>query len=209
MARGHLARGGQQLLVRHHFGDQAGPQRILGRQVVAGQAHPTGQADPDFLRQPHAEPPGRQQTYPRMGVGESRLLRSDQDVAVQRQLQAAGHCGAVDSADHRLAHRRPARRDVRQRRLSAQLFEVEPRAEHRIGAGEDDDVDGVVGLGVGQGAEELIPQRGRQRVAGLAAGSGSGSAPARRCRISKMSSVISATVVSPDVRRQPLRPPYR
>lgn len=52
---------------------------------------------------------------------------------------------------------RLARTDVRQRGLPGQLLEVQSGAEHRIGAGEDDDVDVVVGLGVGQRREKPIP----------------------------------------------------
>jgi hypothetical protein len=48
-----------------------------------------------------------------------------------------------------------------------QLLEIQSRAEHRICAGEDDNVDVVVALGIGQGPEKLIPQRCRQCIAGL------------------------------------------
>ncbi len=123
--------------------------------------------DADLLRQPHRQPPGGQQPDPGVGVGEPGLLGGDQDVAVQRQLEPAGDGRAVDGADHRLGHRRPLRRDVGQLGGVAQFLEVEARAEHRVGAGEDDDVDGVVGLGIAQRGEELGAQRRRQRVAGL------------------------------------------
>jgi len=151
----------QQLVVWHHLGDQPGTQRVGGRQIVTRQAHPAGYADAGLLRQPHRQPPGGKQTHPGVGVGEAGLLGGDQDVAVQREFEAARHGRAVDGADHGFCHRRPLRRDIRQLRRIAQLLEVQARAEHRVGAGDDDDVDVVIGLRIAQRAEETPAEVGR------------------------------------------------
>ena len=87
-----------------------------------------------------------------------------QNVAVQRQFEPARHRRTVNGADHRLAHRRPFRRDIGQLRGVAEFLEVQSRAEHRIGSGEDHHIHIVIGFGVAQGREELLAQRTRQGI---------------------------------------------
>ena len=138
--------------------------------------------DADLLRQPHRQAPGGQQADAGVGVCEPGVLRGDQDVAVQRELQPARHRRAVDRTDHRLGHRRPLRRDVGQFGGVAELLEVQSRAEHRIGAGEDDDVDVIVGLRVAQRRERTACAAPTTAHCGTAAGSASACGPGPGCR---------------------------
>ncbi|SKU95759.1 Uncharacterised protein [Mycobacteroides abscessus subsp. abscessus] len=162
--RGETLGGGEELVVRDHLGHQACPQRILGGEVVAGQAHPPGQAPPHRERQQGGQPPGRQDANARMGVGESCLLRGDENVAGQCQLQTAGHRSAVDGADDRLAQFGPPRVQGLGTIATAQLLEVHARAEDRVGRGQDHHVDVLVGVGRGDGLDDLLAQGGAQGV---------------------------------------------
>ena len=58
----------------------------------------------DHLGETGGHPAAGQDPDPCMGVGEDGPLGSDQEVAPQRQLQAAGERGAVDRSDDRRAH---------------------------------------------------------------------------------------------------------
>jgi hypothetical protein len=56
-------------------------------------------------------------------------------------LVIGGHCG-----------------EVGQLRGITQLLEVEPGTKHRVSTGEDDDVDGIVGLRIAQSLKETSAQ---------------------------------------------------
>src|SRR5436309_2752983 len=82
----------------------------------------------------------------RVRVAERGALGRDQEVATQRELEAAGHGRAVDRADDRLRHRPEHRERAAMlvvaptdevRRRAAELAEVETGAERRVGAGKD------------------------------------------------------------------------
>ena len=119
-------------------------------------------AHADGLGQEHREAPARHDADPRVGVGEPGPFGGDEEVAVQRELEAAGDGDAVDRADDRLVHQpgtdragRAAcaavgapRRGGSARR--AELLQVEARAERGVGAGEDDHVDVVAPVGLVQ-----------------------------------------------------------
>ena len=111
---------------------------------------------------------GRSTVRPQPGITPTRVCvspnfaRSEaiEEVAVERELEAAGDGGAVDRADDRLLHQRErtvlagrrcaavgvAGAEVATRR--AELLQVEARAERGIGAGEDDHVDVVAPVGL-------------------------------------------------------------
>ena len=118
-------------------------------------------SDADALREQHGQTPSRHHADARVRVGEARPIGRDEEVAVQRDLEPAGHGDAVDRADERLRVRRQrtAERQAavagavahvgRVRRPSLHLpdpnsFRSTPARERGIGAGEDHHVDVVV-----------------------------------------------------------------
>jgi hypothetical protein len=132
--------------VGHDLGDQPRSQCLGRRQVTAGQAHPASHPHADFLRQSDTEAPRGHKAYTSVCVGEARTFGGDEDVAVQGQLQPTGDRGAVDCSDHWLTHRRPLRRYILQLIGITEFVEIEACTEHRIGSGENHNVDLVVRL---------------------------------------------------------------
>ena len=158
--------------------DEPEGERLGGVDEVAGEAHLPGAAHADRLGEQHRHPPRRHDAEPGVGVAELGALGRHEEVAVQRQFEPAGHRGAVDRPDQRLAQRRkrpaaaPALRfqrsvDEPAAAFRRQLGEVEPGAERRVGAGEDDHVDVVVGVGGGEQLREQAQHVAGQGVAGL------------------------------------------
>ena len=171
----------EELLVGHDMVHESEAVRFVGVDEVPRQAHLLRAPQPHRHRQKHAHATPGDDPDASVGVAEERPLRRDQEVAPERELQAAGHASAVDRADHRLRHR-PHRfdrvgptaldggiaasaREVRTPR--AELLEVESGAERGVGSGEHHDVDIDGGLGCRERAGRLVVQGGVQRVAGL------------------------------------------
>ena len=110
---------------------------------VAGEAHLLRPAHADGLGEQHGEAPARHHADAGVRVAELRPFRRDEEVAVERELEAAGDGGAVDRADDRL---RPSAGTDRAGRAAcaavgiagaevaarrAELLQVEARAERR------------------------------------------------------------------------------
>src|SRR5690606_23061324 len=98
-----------------------------------------------------------------VGVGKTRLFGGDQDIAHQRQFEAAGDGDAVDGADQRAIEAEDRGHqvvggDIVESAAAADFLQVEAGAERAAAAGEDGGVDRVVFLqaakGVDQGAAE-------------------------------------------------------
>jgi hypothetical protein len=107
-----------------------------------------------------------------LGQAEARVFGGDDQVAAERQLEAAAHGPALDGRDQRLRQRglgqpaEPAARDLRG--LTGQRgLEVHAGAERAVGAGEDAGPQ----FGVGLQGVQCFRQSGRDRrvhgVAGL------------------------------------------
>ena len=135
----------EQALVRHHLGDEAPRERGRGVDEVTREAHPPGPVDADQLGQADDQPGAGHGADPGVRVGEAGPLRGDQEVTVQRDLQATGDRGAVDGTDDRRLVRREEP-EVRGgpalavhlvlTRLGRQRLEVDAGAEGRVGAGQ-------------------------------------------------------------------------
>ena len=97
-----------------------------------------------------------------MGVGEARLRGRDQEVAGERDLEAAGHRDAVDRADHGLPERPEQLRRVGDRPALAvriaHLLQIEAGTEGAAGAGEDDHANFFVVVEVKGGPGEKVAQ---------------------------------------------------
>ncbi len=154
-------RPGQQRLVGHHLDHQAPVAGRLGVDVVAGEAHAPGPVGADQLRQPHGQAASGHHADPGVGVGEASPLRGDEEVAVERDLEAPGHGGAVHGRDDRrlvrrdhpdvlgrVGHALPLDRAV----LAGEVLEVHPGAEGGVGAGQDHAADVVAPVELGDGA---------------------------------------------------------
>ena len=112
-----------------------------------------------------------------MRVGEPCEFRADEEVAVERDLEAARDRNAVDRADQRLdvrwkrtAERRAAVADRGEaltllHLAAAELLQVDARTERRIAAGEDHHVDRVVVVATRDGGGQGAPHSSVQRVA--------------------------------------------
>ena len=85
----------------HHLDHEAPDVGRLGVDVVAGEAHAPGPIGPDQLGQPHGEAAAGHHADPGMGVGEAGPVRGDEEIAVERDLEAAGHGGTVHRRDDR------------------------------------------------------------------------------------------------------------
>ena len=108
-------------------------------------------------------------------VGETGPIGRHEEIAVEREFEAAGDRGAVDRTDDRLAD--AGERTVRLRRrfgdastatvVAAELLQVESRAERRIGAGDDDDPYVVSCVAFLHDAGQRAQHLARKRVAGF------------------------------------------
>ena len=87
---------------RHHLIDEAEFQTLPRRDVPAGQDHAHGPLQPDLARQPVQATGQRRQADARLGQREGRVLGGNDEVAGQRDLEAAAHGDAVDGGDDRL-----------------------------------------------------------------------------------------------------------
>ena len=103
---GELGAERQQLGVRHDVVDEADAQRLLRVDEVAGEAHLARAAHADRLDEQDRAAPARLQADAGVGVAEQRALGGDEEVAVERDLQAAGDRRPVDRPDQRDLQRR-------------------------------------------------------------------------------------------------------
>ncbi len=135
-------------------------------------------ADADALREQDREAPTGHDADARVGVGETGPIGGDEEVAVERDLEAPRHRDPVHRADQRLGVRQAARRGTRRARLrhtaealalshlaGTELLEVDTRRERGIGAGEDHHVDVFVGIATRDRGGQLAPHVAVQRVA--------------------------------------------
>jgi hypothetical protein len=72
--------------------------RELRADEVADDAHLTGTGDTDALRQQHREPPPGHDADARVKVGEPGVLRRDQEVASQDDLESTPDSAPTDSS---------------------------------------------------------------------------------------------------------------
>ncbi|MEZ5617665.1 MAG: hypothetical protein R3E40_05240 [Rhodocyclaceae bacterium] len=144
------------------------PHRLGGAAVdqVAGEQHALGFLGADAVY-PHRR--GRAAPDARRRIADLRVLGHDDDVGAQRDVAAAGHRIAMHLADHRLVgapqreevvgaalheavvHHRVPRHGLYAGVLAfglGEILQVVTRTETAPSAGEDDDVDGVVGVGL-------------------------------------------------------------
>src|ERR1700704_5415734 len=75
---------------------------FAGGDVARGEDHAHGALQADLARQPVQSAGQRRESYPRLRQGEHRILGSNDEVASQRNLEAATHRDAVDGGDDRL-----------------------------------------------------------------------------------------------------------
>src|ERR1700722_6979738 len=85
VGKSHAAR--QQAVVRHHFVDRPDTKRGARIDGLAGEAQLLGPSVADRVRQPGTHSAAGQCADPRMRVPEFRILRSNQEVAAERQLE--------------------------------------------------------------------------------------------------------------------------
>ena len=148
----------------------------LSVEHLTGHRQPAGHRGTDDLRQPGGHPAAGQDAHPRVGVGEDRSLRGDQEVACQRNLQTAGERRPVDRTDDRGAQSGDGRHAVVPGEppevLPAELLgllEVDAGAERRIGSGEHHRVHGLVGIGGEQRGVQRLEELRAQRISRLRA----------------------------------------
>ena len=116
--------------------------------------HAAGHRAADYLGESGGHAAARQNANARMGVGEHGAFGGDEEVASQREFEAAGEGRSVDGADDRCAHLGD-RGDATLRlelvevleAVARCLLEVDARAEGRIGAGEHHRVHGRIVVG--------------------------------------------------------------
>jgi len=143
--------------VRYDLGEQPDVQRLRGVHDLACHGHPPGARPADEQWQSRCQAAAREHADAHMGVGEDRPLRTDQEVAAERQVKAAGERPAVDRADDRRTHG-TGRRDAVMVRDEVEetlavcggLLEIDAGAEGRVRAGQDDGPDARVRVGVAQ-----------------------------------------------------------
>ena len=161
----------------HRFRHGPGPrQQFFGRDDVVDQApfvglpgvdRQAGEGDlprprqANQARQALAEPPAGQDAHPRVGVGETGMLRGDQQVAGQGQLETAGNRVAIDGADNRAVEGFHGTRHGIVDLLGgsggmsrAQLLQVKAGTEGVTGTGNDQYPYLGVGRAVGHGVHE-------------------------------------------------------
>ena len=177
--------------MRHHLDHQAPGQSRRRVDEVAGEAHAPGPVDADQLRQADGQPRPGHGADPGVGVGEAGPLRCDEEVAVQGDLQPAGHRGAVDRTDHRrlVGRQEPEVGDgaalailLILPALRGQRLEVHAGAERRVGPGQHHARDVVAGVEVADRLVELPGQLARDGVAHLGAVQSDGADPLRHIR---------------------------
>jgi hypothetical protein len=93
---------GEELVVVDDVVDESPLEGKAGVDEVAGGAHLAGPADADGLGQGHGQTPEGVDTHAGVGVGETGPFRGHQEIAVERQLEAAGDGHTVDGPDDRL-----------------------------------------------------------------------------------------------------------
>ena len=165
----------------HHFGDEAQLVAFLGADVAAGQHHAHRPLERDHAAEAlHAAGAGGQADA-RLGQGELGLVGGDDDVAGQRDLEAAAHGDAVHRGDHRLveveavgeAAEALGRVDRALAGLGLDLgvvLEVVAGAEGLVaGAGDDGDPEVRVGLELVERLDHLLVRHGMAGVVDLGA----------------------------------------
>src|SRR5260221_11797512 len=101
-------RRGERLPLRHHFVDEAERLPLARADATAGQDHAHGLLQRDLPRQA-VQPAGqRGKADTRLGQGEDGILGGDDEVAGERDLEAAAHGDALHRGDHRLHQIEPA-----------------------------------------------------------------------------------------------------
>ena len=101
---------GQELVVGDDVVDESPLEGLAGVDEVARWRSSPGPADADGLGQGHGQAPQGVDADPGVGVGEAGPLRGHQEIAVEGQLEAAGHGHAVDGPDDRLGRGKGGRR---------------------------------------------------------------------------------------------------
>jgi len=153
----------EQSLVRNDFGHQTPRESGTGVDELGGVTHASRATFPDEARQSDRETPARNHPDLGVGVGETRAIGGDEEVAGECDLESAGHGGSVDRADHR--HPRAGKSAPVARMFVRALFataadiaQIEAGAERRIAAREHDGPH----LGIGIDPRDLGGEGGRE-----------------------------------------------
>ena len=169
----------QQLVVRHDVIHEAEAERLVRGHEVAGERHLDRASETDRLREQHGDAASRHDADARVGVGEPRAVRRDEEGALQRELEPTGHRDAVDRADDGLRDfgEEPvepigvalgtfARRAILRRagELAGDLLQVDPGRERRIGAGQDHRVDVGIVAAASTASHNAKVRRAAERV---------------------------------------------
>ena len=125
-----------------------------------------------------------------VGVGEPGTLAGDQEITVQRQLEAARDRRSVDGPDQGLAQMRERSTNASRidasvgARVSAKvgsgvtkLFQIQPCAKRWIRAGENDDVDVIALIGFSQQLFQAPQHLAAECISGLWSVEGDGGNP--------------------------------
>src|SRR5882724_5156295 len=94
--------GRERFALRHHLVDEAEFEPFAGGDMARGEDHAHRALEPDLARQPVQAAGKRRKANARLGQSEGRILRSDDEIAGQRNLKTATHRYAVDGGDDRL-----------------------------------------------------------------------------------------------------------
>jgi hypothetical protein len=92
--------------VGHDVVDEPDPQGLVGGQEVPGDRQFDRAADADGLREEDRDPSPRHHTDSTVRVCEARGFGRDEEGALERDLEAAGDCRAIDRPDDRLVDER-------------------------------------------------------------------------------------------------------
>ena len=158
---------------RHHFADQPHAKRGRGIEGIAEEQRAERLMLSDQPRQLH-EMDRRDQADVDLGIAEGGAVAGDDHVAGDRDRHAAGPRRAVDGRDGRLAHPvlHVVEREIEPlekalglgRALAPDDIEVEPGAEHLVGAADDHGAHARVVPRLLQRRQQRVDQRQAQRV---------------------------------------------
>jgi hypothetical protein len=146
--------------VRRHVGDEAELLSFLRTDAAAGQDHAHRLLQRDHARQALQATRERREPDARLGQREDRLVRGDDQIAGERDLESATHRHAIHGGDERL-RKTEARRESGEAALGhaahvaagGLVLQIVPGRERAI-ARAGDDADPGVGVGL-----ELVPDR--------------------------------------------------
>ena len=177
---------GHQLRVRHHRGDEAEPVALLRADAAPGEHHAHRLLQGHHARQALQPARARREADARLGQREQRLVRGDDQVAGERDLETTTHRKAIHRRDHRLgeviavgepgkALRRMLRALAGLRALLGVILQVVAGAERLVaGAGDDRDPQFRVGGERIEGVRQLLVGHRVQRVVHLGPVDGDG-----------------------------------